>query len=779
MIVLPLLILSAPTPLPVVPDGFVVEHLHRAQEDEGSWVCMDFDEVGRIVVAPERGPLLRIGLDGDDITVERIDSPVQRAQGLLHMGDSLYCNVNAPLDEGGGLHRLIDTDGDGVFETHRQLSAWDWGGEHGGHAVRLGPDGMLYILQGNHVRPPEHLEDTSPLRNWDEDILIERIWDPRGHAVGRMSPAGHVLRTDPDGERWELVAGGLRNAYDMAFNEHGELFAYDADMEWDFGTPWYRLPRVVHIVNGGDTGWRGGSAKWSDAWPDATPAVAETGVGSPTGVCFAYESGFPEPWRSSLLLGDWSYGRVLACTLDEDGSGYTGTVEPFITGRPFNITDMDFGPDGNLYCITGGRGTRSDLYRIRWDGPPPSKTAGEDPEAEARARRRELEKMHAAPHPQALDSIWSGLGDEDRSIRFAARVALERIDADEWSGRALNEMDPVTMRTALLGLGRSGSMIHRGAVLNLVADRLPGSTGQDRIDLLRTAMVALARGGDGDRIGHAVAAGYPDLDGDFEADRLSSIILAHLNHDAFVEGTLELLEGTSDPSQQMHFALVLRLAADSIDVEQRTRFEAWHENARRYEGGLSIRGFVDAIGEPILGPREADDESAPELEADILHEWTMEDIVPYLPLLDAERDTGRGRRILESNLCLRCHRFDGEGGSTGPDLTGVGGRFSRSDLLETILHPSKVVSDQYLQEQVHLTDGASHVGRVSRSGNDLIIAGPYGIERTVVDADQVLRRERVDSSSMPRGLVNTLTREQLLDLLACLEAGPVDKSTDP
>ena len=239
--------------LPSAPDGFVVEHLRHAAEDEGSWVCMDIDERGRLVVAPERGHLLRMTVSGTDVEVERLETPVQRAQGLLHVDGVLYCNVNAPLAEGGGLHRLRDLDGDGSFEDHRQLSAWDWGGEHGGHAIRLGPDGMLYILQGNHVRPPESLADASPLRNWDEDVLVERLWDPRGHAVGRMSPAGHVLRTDLEGSRWELVAGGLRNAYDMDFDEDGELFAYDADMEWDVGTAWYRLPRVVHLVSGGRT----------------------------------------------------------------------------------------------------------------------------------------------------------------------------------------------------------------------------------------------------------------------------------------------------------------------------------------------------------------------------------------------------------------------------------------------------------------------------------------------------------------------------------------------
>ena len=47
------------------------------------------------------------------------------------------------------------------------------------------------------------------------------------------------------------MLGGFRNAYDIAFNAHGELFTYDSDMEWDRGLPWYRPTRILHVVPGG------------------------------------------------------------------------------------------------------------------------------------------------------------------------------------------------------------------------------------------------------------------------------------------------------------------------------------------------------------------------------------------------------------------------------------------------------------------------------------------------------------------------------------------------
>ena len=45
------------------------------------------------------------------------------------------------------------------------------------------------------------------------------------------------------------MAGGFRNAYDIAFNAHGDLFTFDSDMEWDIGLPWYREVRLVHVVH--------------------------------------------------------------------------------------------------------------------------------------------------------------------------------------------------------------------------------------------------------------------------------------------------------------------------------------------------------------------------------------------------------------------------------------------------------------------------------------------------------------------------------------------------
>ena len=230
---------------------------------------------------------------------------------------------------------------------------------------------MLYLIHGNYTEPPM-CEANDPLtseqnayQNWAEDVMLPRIWDPRGHAHGIMAPGAVLWRTDGKGGEWERIAGGMRNPYDIAISAAGEIFTYDADMEWDLGTPWYRPPRVLHLTPGAEFGWRSGSAKWPEFYPDSMPALINTDLSSPTGIELLEGSRFPGQYQHSLLLGDWAWGRILCLDLEANGASYDGEVKPFLEGRGVTVTDLEVGPDGWLWFITGGRGTQSGLYRVR------------------------------------------------------------------------------------------------------------------------------------------------------------------------------------------------------------------------------------------------------------------------------------------------------------------------------------------------------------------------------------------------------------------------------
>ena len=122
--------------------------------------------------------------------------------------------------------------------------------------------------------------------------------------------------------------------------------------------------------------------------------------------------------------------------------------------------------------------------------------------------------------------------------------------------------------------------------------------------------------------------------------------------------------------------------------------------------------------------------------------------------------------------CFACHRFDNEGGSNGPDLTGVAGRFSPRDLLESIIDPSKEISDQYAAVEIRTTDERVVIGRIVNL-NDDSVHGEHEHARPRLDRSNV-NRKNIESmkpskvSMMPAGLLDTFKEDEVLDLMAYL-----------
>ncbi|MGH7170026.1 MAG: c-type cytochrome, partial [Gemmataceae bacterium] len=308
---------SAPSHSFQVLPGFQVERLFTVPRSAlGSWVCIAFDNKGRLIASDEgKKGLCRITPpplgSKDEVKVEHLDVKITGAQGLLWAFDSLYAMVNG--GPGSGLYRLRDTKGDDQFDKVVKLRSIAGGGEHGPHAVRLAPDGKsLYFVCGNHTNLPAKIDASRNPSNWGEDLLLPRQWDANGHARGRMAPGGWVAKTDPDSKKIEIVSNGYRNAYRIAFNADGELFAYDADMEWDMGMPWYRPTRAMHAVSGSDFGWRSGTGKWPEYYVDSLPAMLNIGPGSPVGMDFGYGTKFPAKYQKALYLLDWTFGTIYA-----------------------------------------------------------------------------------------------------------------------------------------------------------------------------------------------------------------------------------------------------------------------------------------------------------------------------------------------------------------------------------------------------------------------------------------------------------------------------------
>ena len=135
------------------------------------------------------------------------------------------------------------------------------------------------------------------------------------------------------------------------------------------------------------------------------------------------------------------------------------------------------------------------------------------------------------------------------------------------------------------------------------------------------------------------------------------------------------------------------------------------------------------------------------------------------------RDYDRGRELFAAAKCFSCHRFSNEGGGAGPELTGLAGRFSVRDLLESIVLPSKTISDQYQAVVIATTNGRVVTGRiVNLHGNNLMIC-PDMLDpgrQVNVPRDEIEEMKPSPVSQMPEGLLDTLHRDEILDLMAYL-----------
>jgi putative heme-binding domain-containing protein len=814
-----------------LPEGFKIELLYSVpRSDQGSWVAMCQDDKGRLIVSDQHGglyrfPIPKLGERVDPASIQQITystagakarkritgtapkpmteelarlPQIGHAQGVCYAFDSLYVVVSTRNSSSGcGVFRLLDTDGDDNFDKLVELKILGLtAGEHGPHAIIPAPDGKhLYVIIGNQTRVPADYSHSRVPEFWGEDQLLPSL---QHFMKGAEAPLGHVAQIDPEGKTWEIVATGFRNQYDAAFNREGELFTYDADMEWDLNTPWYRPTRINHVIDGADYGWRTGSGKFMDFCTDTFGAVIDVGPGSPTGVCFGYGAKFPANYQNAFFACDWSYGKLYAIHLKPKGSTYTATVEKFASAQPFPVTDLLVNPaDGAMYLTVGGRRVQSGLYRVTYVGNESTAPARSVPGGRRERRARQaledhLQRGMAAASQTELDRIWNSLGSADRGLRHAARAALEKQAVGKWKGRIKDETNPVTITAALIALARVDAKNSAAAILEkaMSINYQKTSSRQTRLDVLRSVTLALTRSGQP----KAKAKLIQWLDGIYpaqtpEENRDLSAIAAFLNAPFAVERGMKLLANASGQEEQIGYALNLRYLKDGWTPELREIYFKWFVLSGNYKGGARLANYLadiqkhatESVPEADLTPAlkkliaTQPQSSIPQFTLEprsFVKNWTLKDFADDLDVgVKANRDFANGRKMAGAGACYVCHRFKGEGGAVGPDLSSAGGKFSAYDLLEAIIDPGKEISDQYGATNFKMKDGTVISGRIMNLGEDHYQVNTDMMNpsaSTFVSVKDLASIEASAVSMMPPGLINAMSKDDILDLLAYL-----------
>ena len=429
--------------------------------------------------------------------------------------------------------------------------------------------------------------------------------------------------------------------------------------------------------------------------------------------------------------------------------------------------------------------------------------------------------------------VWPHLGSEDRFIRCAARIALEWQPVAAWKARALAETNIEAGLNALLALARCGGRETQPELM-VALKKFPfdSQSVTQKLAKLRLIELSFIRQG---RPGPELAKlAIEKLDRMYPADnellnRELSQLLIYLEAPDVATKTQNLLDKARTQEEQAHYIFHLRNLKTGWTLQQRRHYFAWfHAAGNRTRQGVSYEG--SAAGQASVGGakagaehpldllrwfKEADRDYSdgasyakylknirtdaiatlsenelaslgslvaegpdwvpciPTKERHFVKDWKLADLETALDRVSHGRSFVSGHAAFNDAQCRMCHRFGNEGGSLGPELTAASRKYSRRDILESILEPSKVVSEQYQNYTVVQRNGEGATGRIIDETEEKVVVqpNPLSSERVEFKKTDIVERRPSKISPMPEGLANLLTEDEILDLLAYIESG--------
>jgi len=345
------------------------------------------------------------------------------AEGILVRKNDMFVTI-AP-----DLWRLKDNDGDGIIDEKTSISN-GYGvhigfSGHGLAGVTEGPDGKIY---------------------WKVGDIGANVKAPDGK-VHKHPNEGILVRANPDGSDFEVVASGLRNTHEFVFDEYGNIISSDND-----GDHPGESERLVYIVEGSDAGWRSNwqygkytdpknnSYKvWMDEglykprWPGQASYIIPPIINfhnGPTGMVYNPGTALGSVWKNKFFLvefvGNPSRSHVWAFTLKPKGASFElGEDIDVVSG--ILPTGIRFGPDGALYVADWINGWGTKNYGRVW-----KLDVSEDKNdlKEARAETKRLIQMDYEEKTE--DELLKLLSYEDMRVRQKSQFELVDRDKKGW-----------------------------------------------------------------------------------------------------------------------------------------------------------------------------------------------------------------------------------------------------------------------------------------------------------------------------------------------------------
>ncbi|MCR9199636.1 MAG: c-type cytochrome [Planctomycetaceae bacterium] len=693
-----------------------------------------------------------------------------------------------------GVLKIRDSNGDGTADEQVVLLSHETPGDYphnGLGGLTLGPDGRLYVGQGENLGEPYTLVGTDQSQQ-------------SGHGEG-----GNIFSCTTDGEEVRRVATGFWNPFGLAFDGSGRLLAVGNDPD--------SMPpnRLMHVVPAADFGFqfRFGRAgthplqSWNGEFPGTLPIAAATGEAA----CNLLVEG------TSALVTSWGDNRVERFELKSDGASVRSTAEVVIEGTSqFRPVGIARGSDGTIYITdwvdrsypVHGQGR---LWQLKREKLPEQTPLPLSP--------REQTAAEVTADPVALGRILEAANSDDVFLRQAAVHALAENEGPPVKWNALNSERE---KLCLLAASRWRQLCAPQSVTTEQRQSLIRAALQDSSEMvalyavrwateyrdreLETQIEGLLERSDvSERLFAGVLASLaylengsasrkkrdPDIEQRlvrFVTDStrpaaLRALALRRLPPESRVPTNDELLTITlTSSSAALNRQVVAFLAARKFDnwpdrlamiarnnnVDSQSRADAMILLAKQ---PAALKTVIDSLAtsrDAVLleGIQRLQTERP-----DVSGHPQDEDIDGWLKLVGEGGNPDAGRRVFLQRGCVLCHRHSGRGAQTGPDLTTLAGNMTRRRMLESILQPSREIGPMYVSWNIVTTSGKV------RSGFKLDRPGKNGALQYVdiegksfeVPLDEIAARTVSPVSLMPKGLQRTMTVEELRDLLAFLQ----------